>query len=85
MTNKERHMLAAGVVVKDIRQQAELTQIEMAEKIDMVPSQLSRIERGNADMLVWNFHLLIREFKLSHGLFFAKMKICEDELVAINA
>jgi ribosome-binding protein aMBF1 (putative translation factor) len=48
-----------GVMLKDARQEANLTQEELAEKTGTKKSYISRIERGLSDIQMSTYHKLI--------------------------
>ena len=48
-----------GVMLKEARQEAQLTQEELAEKTGTKKSYISRIERGLSDIQISTYHKLI--------------------------
>ena len=48
-----------GVMLKEARQEANLTQEELAKKTGTKKSYISRIERGKSDIQISTFHKLI--------------------------
>ena len=48
-----------GVMLKEPRQEAKITQEELAEKTGTKKSYISRIERGKSDIQISTYHKLI--------------------------
>jgi len=48
-----------GVMLKEARQEAKITQEELAEKTGTKKSYISRIERGKSDIQISTYHKLI--------------------------
>ena len=48
-----------GVMLKEARVEANLTQVELAEKTDTKKSYISRIERGLSDIQISTYYKLI--------------------------
>jgi ribosome-binding protein aMBF1 (putative translation factor) len=49
-TSEERAALYAGIAIRDAREEAGLSQTELAARIGIAPSALSRIEAGRANL-----------------------------------
>lgn len=48
-----------GVMLKEARKEAQITQKELAERIGTKKSYISRIERGKSDIQISTYHKLI--------------------------
>ena len=48
-----------GIMLKEARQEAKITQEELAEKTGTKKSYISRIERGKSDIQISTYHKLI--------------------------
>lgn len=61
-----------GIMLKDARQEAKITQKELAEKVGTKKSYISRIEKGKSDIQISTFQRLIetglgRQLNISIG------------------
>jgi len=66
----EKFKIAFGLKVKALREQKNLTQIDLASKIGVDARHIRRIETGSTNTTLTLIHLLAEAFDISAGDFF---------------